>query len=157
MPLLLLFSTYQWAGRVTINPDHNAGSLGSCHILRQLKENPEYATHSSTRARIEDLSIMLMAGDAAQRRFHPRSRFDGCSDVLNASDLLDYVSSSPGVLNARLRVAFLEAKALVEFRWDWITAVATSLHDKRTLSQKDVLSLIRGAAAQKPIEIDYGK
>jgi hypothetical protein len=100
---------------------------------------------------------MLMAGDAAQRRFHPRSRFGGSRDIQDASDLLDYASSSPEVSNARLRVAFLEAKALVEFRWDWIIAVATSLHDKRTLNREDVLSLIRGAAAQKPIEIARGK
>lgn len=128
----------------TIIPDHNAGSLGTCHILRKLKENPTYATSPRTRARIEDLSVMLMAGDAAQRRFQPRSRYGGHRDIQDAIDLLDYVSSSSEVSNARVRVAFLEARALVECHWDRIRAVATSLYDKRTLSREDVLCLIRG-------------
>ena len=44
--------------------------------------------------------------------------------MLNALDLIDHISGSPEVTQARLNVASREARNLVKYRWKHIVAVA---------------------------------
>lgn len=55
-----------------------------------------------------------LAGDVAERKFNGRHRFGGHSDLLHASDLLEYISTSVEQFDARLRVAYVGARDLIE-------------------------------------------
>jgi hypothetical protein len=90
------------------------------------------------RSRIEDLSIAAMAGDATARILRPKCRWGGHVDARLATDLLCRLTGGPGtVMNLRLRLARLEAEALVKLRWKQIEAVAAALieHQRLTLDE----------------------
>jgi hypothetical protein len=72
----------------------------------------------------------------------PRRRFGGHKDLFNASDLLDYISGSQQVSQARLMVASLEGCNLVERRREQIVAVAAALLKHKTLTAKQVREAI---------------
>jgi hypothetical protein len=57
-------------------------------------------------------AVVDLAGDAAQREFAPRSRYAAHSDLHNLASLLEYISGSNEMFNARLRVVSLQAQRL---------------------------------------------
>jgi hypothetical protein len=85
---------------------------------------------------------MCLAGDAAQKKFNPRRRFGGQNDLHQAVELLGYISGSNEVTQARLNVAHAHARDLVNCRWEEITAVATALLDRKTLTRDEVRQAI---------------
>jgi ATP-dependent Zn protease len=125
---------------VTIIPDSD--TLGAAYVQQQLRENPEFSTSPRTHVRIEDYAVMCLAGDAAHKKFHPRRRFGGQGDLSNAADLLSYISGSKEVVQARMNVAIRCARDLVNCRWKEITAVATDLLEKKTLTGREVKEII---------------
>src|ERR1700720_303710 len=65
-----------------------------CEYRGQLRERPDYAISARTRARIAAWAVAHLAGDVPERKFNGRRRFGGHSDLLHASDLLEYISTS---------------------------------------------------------------
>jgi hypothetical protein len=123
---------------VTIVPNQEEHTFGTAHVLPQLRDNPEYATQARTHVRIEKIAVMYLAGDAAERKFSRRRRFGAEQDRRHAVDLLDYLSGSPEILQARLKLADLEATHLVTLRWNQIVAVANALVEHNTLTAQEV-------------------
>jgi ATP-dependent Zn protease len=127
---------------VTILPEKERNMLGCANIAAQLRERPDCATSARTRARIEAWAVAHLAGDVAERKFNGRRSFGGHSDLLHASDLLEYISSSVEQFDARLRVAYVGAQDLIEDNWESVQAVAEELLRKRTLSADEVAKLV---------------
>jgi ATP-dependent Zn protease len=126
----------------TIVPDKERDTLGYANIAAQLRERPDCATNARTRARIEAWAVAHLAGDVAERRFNSRRRFGGHSDLSHASDLLEYISTSVEQFDARLRVAYVGARDLIEDNWPSVRAVAEELLRKKTLSADEVAKLV---------------
>jgi hypothetical protein len=78
----------------------------------------------------------------SRRRRLGRRRFGGHSDLLQASDLLEYISTSVQQFDARLRVAYVGAHDLIEDNWPSVQAVAEELLRKKTLTADEVASLV---------------
>jgi ATP-dependent Zn protease len=127
---------------VTIVPDNGRGTLGYANITVQLRERPDGATSARTRARIEAWAVAHLAGDVAERKFNGRRRLGGHSDLLRAFDLLEYISTSVEQFDARLRVAYVGARDLIEDNWPSVQAVAEELLSKKTLSADEVVCLV---------------
>jgi ATP-dependent Zn protease len=127
---------------VTIVPDRERDLLGCANIAARLRERPDCATSARTKAHIEAWAVAHLAGDVAERKFNGRRRFGGHSDLLQASDLLEYISSSVEQFDARLRVACVGAQDLIEDNWPSVQAVAEELLQKKTLSAEEVAKLV---------------
>lgn len=136
---------------VTIVPDFESHFLGSTHIVLRLRANPEYATSARVHVLIENYAVMCIAGDEAERKFSSRRTFGGQRDLQNAVELLDYISGSSEIANARLRVAQLQARSRINNFWEPIVAVATKLLESPngTLTPKQVREVIRTAIAER--------
>jgi hypothetical protein len=131
----------------TIVPDHKDRTLGSAHILLDLEQNPEYSNSPGVRARIEDHAVMCMAGDAAERKFNPKRKFGGWGDIQTASAMASYVSSSAEVIQARLHLAKMRAKDIVDCRWDFIEVLAATLMENKTLKPGEVKQVFSSTSA----------
>jgi len=88
--------------------------------------------------------MIALAGEAAQRRFNPRSvrRHHGAGD---REAVLDYAidkSNSAREAQALVNLWQVQADNLVEMRWPVIARVATALLERRTLSYDDVQKLL---------------
>src|ERR1700682_4148940 len=83
--------------------------------------------------RLEKQAIMCLAGDAAERKVNSRRRFGGHEDGQHAASMLAFISTSWEQRDARIEVARLGARDLVEANWSSIQAVAEELLRKRTL------------------------
>ncbi len=119
-------------------------SAGVTQVHLQLTGDPELAAAPRTRVRIERFAVMSLAGNTAQKKYAPRSWFAASSDVLGAARLLECISGGCNdILNARLRVAELEARNLVNNRWDEISAVAASLIERKALTATQVEEVIK--------------
>jgi ATP-dependent Zn protease len=56
---------------VTIVPDKIKQTLGTGHILSQLRERPDVSVSPRTHVQIENRAVMDMAGDVAEKKFRP--------------------------------------------------------------------------------------
>jgi len=88
--------------------------------------------------------MIALAGEAAQRRFNPRSvrRHHGGSD---REAVLAYAwenSGSQRQAQALVNLWQVQAEDLVELRWPVIARVAAALLERRTLSYDDVQGLL---------------
>jgi len=61
---------------------------------------------------------------------------------LHTSDLLEYISTSVEQFDARLRVASVGARDLIEDNWPSVQAVAEELLRNKTLSADEVAKLV---------------
>jgi ATP-dependent Zn protease len=127
---------------VTIVPEKERDMLGYANIAAQLTERPDCVISARTRAPIEAWAVAHLAGDVAERKFNGRRRFGGHSDLLQASDLLEYISTSVEQFDARLRVAYVGGRDLIEDSWPSVQAVAEELLRKRTLSSNEIEKLV---------------
>ena len=90
---------------------------------------------------------MWLAGDIAELKHNPIRKRGDHQDRANATDLLDYISASQPVLQARLKLAYAEARDLVECRWEWIEAVAKALLQRKRLTKRKVGEIISRTTA----------
>jgi hypothetical protein len=127
---------------VSIIPDRTRQALGTSHVLSQLRERLDICVSPRTHVRIENLAVMCLAGDVAERKFYPRRHFGGQKDQHEAVELLSYISGSNEIITARLKVAALQARGLVELRWQEIAAVAAALMENKTLTADQVRQAI---------------
>ena len=89
-----------------------------------------------------------MAGGGHRRtKTHPIRKRGDHQDRANATDLLDYISASQPALQARLKLAYAEARDLVECRWEWIEAVAKALLQGKRLTKRKVGEIISRTTA----------
>ncbi|MBZ5688860.1 MAG: hypothetical protein LAP86_27945 [Acidobacteriia bacterium] len=121
---------------LTIVP--NEQSRGSVSLPPRFRERldttPGGSLPPSDRIRIENYAIAACAGDEAQKRFNPHRRYQGHDDVEYAEKLLSNISGNDDICSARLKVARLEARSLVNKHWDEIEAVAATLLEHKTLT-----------------------
>lgn len=127
---------------VTVVPDKIKQTLGTSHVLSQLRERPDVPVSPRTHVQIENRAVMDMAGDVAEKKFRPRRYYGGQTDLLHASDLLSCISEANDITEARLKVAILRAQSLVGRRWREITALANALVERKTLTAKQVREVI---------------
>ena len=127
---------------VTVVPDKIEQTLGTAHVLARLQERPDVSVSPRTHVQIENHAVMCMAGDVAEKKFRPRRHYGGQTDLLHATDLLSYISESNEITTARLNVATLRARSLVELRRREITAVANALVERKTLTAEQVREAI---------------
>jgi hypothetical protein len=74
---------------------------------------------------------MCFAGDAAERKFDGRHRFGGHRDYQRAAKLLAPLATSWEQHDARIEVARVGARDIVEATWSSIQAVAEDYSEKR--------------------------
>jgi ATP-dependent Zn protease len=133
--------------RVTVIPDKVKQTLGATHVLSQLRERPDVSVSTRTHVQIENRAVVCMAGDIAEKKFRPGRHYGGQTDLKHAFNLLESISRSDEITEARLNVAILEARSLVELRWREITAVANALVERKTLTAEQVSEVIFVAIA----------
>jgi len=114
-------------------------ALGSAHILRRFKEQLDVSVSPRNHLKIENYAIMSLAGNVAQQKFRPGSEYAGHQDLLDAADLLDYISGSTSETQARINLAQIKAEQLVDLHWKKITAVAEALLRHKTMNSAQVL------------------
>lgn len=127
---------------VTVVASKIKQSLGTAHVLTQLREHPDVSVSPRTHVRIENYAVMCMAGDVAEKKFCPRRHYGGQTDLNNAADLLSYISESTDITTARLNLAIRQARNLVERRWSEIASVANALVERKTLTANQVREAI---------------
>src|SRR5258708_560095 len=98
--------------RVTVLPDKVKQTLGATHVLKQLRERPDVSVSPRTHVQIENHAVMCMAGDIAEKKFCPGRHYGGQTDLKHALNLLESISRSDEITEARLKVADLEARSL---------------------------------------------
>ena len=126
---------------VSIVPDREKDLVGLAHVPVQVQEQPDRAVSGRTRLHLEKQAIMCFAGDAAERKFDGRRRFGGHRDYQHAAELLAPLATSWEQHDARIEVARLGARDIVEATWSSIQAVAEELLRKKTLNAADVKAI----------------
>ncbi len=134
---------------VTIGASKETDNLGSAHVPPRLAEQPDCAISGRTKLRLEQLAVMLLAGDMAERKHNPHRRRGDHRDRENATDLLGYISGLQAVLQARLNLAYAEAQELIDCRWEHVQAVAKALLEKKALTKSEVREIICAAYPPK--------
>jgi ATP-dependent Zn protease len=139
---------------VSIIPDKENDTLGTTHVLRQLRENPECARSAGMQWRLERQAITCFAGDAAERKFNGGRRFGGRQDYQRTAGLLAHVATSWEQHDARIEVARLGARDLVEANWSSIQAVAEELLRRKTLNAADLKAIVLRCDEELNSELD---
>jgi hypothetical protein len=127
---------------VSIVADREKDFVGLAHVPVQVRERPDCAVSGRTRLHLEKQAIMSFAGDAAERKFDGRHRFGGHRDYQHAAELLALLATSWEQHDARIEVARLGARDIVEATWSSIQAVAEELLRKKTLNVADVKTIV---------------
>ena len=135
---------------VTIQPDRAQASSGHCHAEHLLAEShPDYDDSDEVRMRIEREVFYLLAGYAVQRAFNPRScrHYHASEDHHGVVDLLSYVSGSNEELTAYLKLMEIRVRQFVaaQDKWIAISALASALLDRTTLTGEEASNIIRKA------------
>jgi hypothetical protein len=130
---------------VTIERAEGASGQVS-HANPLFKDNPEWDTSAKTQRRIEVSALVSLAGEAAQRKFNPRSvrHFHSADDRSNALHVLEYLSANEDEREAYYRLISIRARNFVNssFNWMLITGLAQELLLRRTISGKQVKELL---------------
>lgn len=133
---------------VSIVPDQ--GHTGFAHLLKGFTGCPEFTVTGSTRLKIENRAIVLLAGEAAQRKHRPSSirSHHGSSDRRHVIDLLTYVTGSDRELRAYVAWLSIRSEQLVALpaHWAMIVAVAHALLGRDSLSSSEVIRIARIAS-----------
>jgi hypothetical protein len=97
---------------VTIIPGED--SYGVTHVGNVLGRQPEVGASGREELLAERRAIVSLAGIAAERRFNPRSvrNFQWTGDRENAADMLSLFSGSSEELDARVKLAEIQARQL---------------------------------------------
>lgn len=98
------------------------------------------------RAKIESCLIMTLAGDAAQRKFAPRSsrNWQTSSDRESATDMALAVCGTGESATAYIAWLAIVTRDLIQSRWQSVERVAAALLEKETLSGQEVREAIIG-------------
>lgn len=119
---------------VCIVPDPKAGNAGHVSLGRCRSVD---AMHK--------LGIVAVAGEAAQRRYNPRSvrRHHGGGDRQAVVDFaLDRTGGSEEQATLLARLWELQARDLVESRWDAVQLVAKALFKRNTLDAAQIRMIL---------------
>jgi hypothetical protein len=133
--------------RVTIEPNHEAGSLG--HVFFR-------GVSTRSQRQLERLIVALLAGEAAETIFAGpgRKSSDGSQpDFSHAAALASRLCSSNRELGAYLTLATIRAEQLVANPWTWaaIERLARELLCKQTVRGRDVIQIVEDARALPPL------
>jgi ATP-dependent Zn protease len=96
------------------------------------------------RIKLEDVLIMLLAGDIAQRRFAPRSsrNWQTTEDRQTAADLALSICGTGESATAYIAWLTIRARDIVHGRWSLVERVANALLERETISGEDIRTLI---------------
>jgi hypothetical protein len=136
-------------GRKGISIISDDESWGFAHTLKGFRGKPDGETTPSMHRAAEKQTVVMFAGEAAQRGFRPRSvrRHHASADRAGAVDLMDYFVGSNEELEATLERLHVRAVHLVEepIVWRKIGAVATALLELKRLTASEVKAICDGA------------
>lgn len=142
---------------VTIVPSEDySGLFVHKNILRAA--NLEWDSSDRSRLRMERTVQVCLGGIEAQRRYDASSirygeeygDWDGGYDYHEAVDLIGFFSSGPKEIELYLELLRFRTEQLVnaEFNWKCIEALAKVLLQKKSLSDKEALSVIQAATRE---------
>lgn len=95
---------------------------------------------------------VALAGDIAGRRFSPRSfrTYQGLSDRHNAIDLAEkFFDGNSKILEARMKVFYLETEAIIDLCWSQVVAIAQALLERKKITGREARVLRNDAIAAK--------
>jgi ATP-dependent Zn protease len=97
-----------------------------------------------TQRRMENQMVVLLAGQAAQRRYNPRSvrNYHSRDDRDLAFEVLGHLTGIPDTAGAYYRLMKLRARDIVSANWRAIDILAQELLQRRTLSAKELRAFI---------------
>jgi hypothetical protein len=141
--------------RVTIAPDEEAGTLGTCRY-ESLPDDfaPDLGTSRQDELLIRDMIVSAFAGHAAEavyfeeRGVRRRNNFVGSDrDRTSAGELALYVTGSEEEARAYLSWLWIRVQMTVRTPpcWSAITALATALLQRQTLTYDEAAPIIKTA------------
>jgi hypothetical protein len=130
------------------------GSYGRIFTVRTFRLNVgTFRSRPKAQRQAEKSAIVGMAGLAAQRIFNPYtvSESDGMFDVPETWRTLSYLSWNPEETDLRLKLAEAQAKEFVNIptAWKLIEAVAEALLERKELSKREILEVIKNVRKQQ--------
>src|ERR1700694_2490884 len=132
---------------VAITTDPTEKSHG--HLLHNQTPDwfqPPLRMNLRIRDRCETLALISLAGPAAEARFRGRHNWKSASsDMQQALDFLDYLSTSDREARAYARLVHIRAKGLIDGLWYEVQAVAEALATRERLTGPEVRQIIAAA------------
>lgn len=124
---------------IVASENSNGGRFsGFAHVRKGFSGNPDMETTGAMRLKAENRTIVLFAGEAAQRRFRPSSvrNYHAHSDRKTAIDLMSYFVGSDRELKAYLAWLRIRAEQLMDNPGTWIRveALAKALMERKRVS-----------------------
>jgi ATP-dependent Zn protease len=116
--------------------------LGCDHLMARLRERSSSTIAAADKSHIEAWTIASLAGDAAELKLDGKQRFARHHDYQQALGLSAHISSSFEQQDARIEVARIGAKDLVEINWPAIQAVAKELLSKKKVSRAELKEIV---------------
>jgi hypothetical protein len=117
-------------------------SVGRLYTHKHVSGDPQSLLTGRMRLRLEETTIVSLAGEIAQRKYRPSSvyRHHAGSDRDRNFDRLSCMVGNPRELVAYWRWLLIRAENLVNSppRWAQIEAVAKALVERKTLSASEV-------------------
>lgn len=103
------------------------------------------------RIKVENMIMVTLAGDVAQRRFNPRSsrNWHASADRSAAADMAFSQTSSGEQATAFLAWLHIRTRDVIHGRWNVVERVAAALMDRETLSATDLREVIFGRPAYR--------
>jgi len=125
-----------------------------------LSKNPlrgvilDYEDSDRARLLAEKAIIVALAGQAAQRRYNPRSwrSYHGDDDRKIAVDLALRLNGSSEATSAYIKWLEIRAHDIIKQRWRQVEAVANALLEKGTLSGEELRAVILASLTGPLIE-----
>jgi hypothetical protein len=129
-------------GRRGVSLVPNEDWSGFVHTLKGFSGRPDIERTGQMRLGAENRTLVLFAGEAAQRRFRPMSvrRHHAAYDRRHAIDLMNYFVGSTRELEAYLEWLHIRAESFVAspFNWKRIETVAAVLMARKHLTAGEV-------------------
>jgi hypothetical protein len=130
----------RWTLRIARNKDVHKRDY--TRLVAQLRLHPDCCSNARTMALLENWAIACLVGDAIERKLRRKRQSGGPRDRQRAAGVLAYLATSWEQHDARIEVARLGARDLVEANWSSIKAVAEKLLRKQALDAAAVKAIV---------------
>jgi ATP-dependent Zn protease len=135
---------------VTIKPDLSKGTLGYLlHRKHPKWFQPDIDHTDRIVMRIQRHILISFAGQIAEAEFLGRKpRYGMEHDNQSAVDMASFVTGSVETTEAYLKYCFAASNELIKVNWQNVTAVASALLERETLTYEDVLEAMMPGTKQ---------
>jgi len=128
-----------------------SGDESKGHVMHSVPVLPKNWNWIRERWRFEVRIRIALAGRIAQEKFDPKFCDQLGGDAAYALEHLTLIVAPGDHARAYLRLLEIEARAIVDARWDLIRALAAELVGRRTLGGREFRAFIRAAGADPKI------